>query len=178
MNTRRFFQLGVLVAIVIALAFEAPALASEETKEQKTKKQPPTQLQIGVKHRPANCTVRTKPGDSVSVHYTGRLFSDGTEFDSSRKPGRGSPLDFVVGQGSVIKGWDQGLLNMCVGERRVLKIPADLAYGARGAPPVIPPDAALVFDTELMAINGVGAESSDAEANDAGDSDDAAHEEL
>ncbi|KAJ2518133.1 Peptidyl-prolyl cis-trans isomerase fpr2 [Coemansia sp. RSA 2049] len=173
MNTRRFFLLSVLVAAVVALTLQAPALASEETK-----KQPPTQLQIGVKHRPANCAVRTKPGDSVSVHYTGRLFSDGTEFDSSRKPGRGSPLDFVVGQGSVIKGWDQGLLNMCVGERRLLKIPAALAYGARGAPPAIPPDAALVFDTELMAINGVGAEADEAEADGAADSAAAAHEEL
>ncbi|KAJ1729922.1 Peptidyl-prolyl cis-trans isomerase fpr2 [Coemansia sp. Benny D160-2] len=174
MNTRRFFLLSVLVAAVVALTLQAPALASEETK-----KQPPTQLQIGVKHRPANCAVRTKPGDSVSVHYTGRLFSDGTEFDSSRKPsGRGNPLDFVVGQGSVIKGWDQGLLNMCVGERRLLKIPAALAYGARGAPPAIPPDAALVFDTELMAINGVGAEADEAEADGAAASDAAVHGEL
>ncbi|KAJ2174197.1 hypothetical protein GGH16_001433, partial [Coemansia sp. RSA 560] len=118
---------------------------------------PPTQLQIGVKYRPKNCTVRTKPGDKVSVHYTGTLFSDGTEFDSSL--GRGTPLDFVVGQGQVIKGWDQGLLNMCVGEKRKLQIPADLAYGKRGAPPTIPADAALVFETELMAINGQGVDS-------------------
>ncbi|KAJ2649029.1 Peptidyl-prolyl cis-trans isomerase fpr2 [Coemansia sp. RSA 1250] len=112
----------------------------------------PTQLQIGVKYRPEDCTVRTKPGDKVSIHYTGTLFSDGTEFDTSLK--RGKPLDFILGSGQVIKGWDQGLLNMCVGEKRKLKIPSDLAYGARGAPPVIPANAALVFETELMAING------------------------
>ncbi|KAJ2850914.1 Peptidyl-prolyl cis-trans isomerase fpr2 [Coemansia brasiliensis] len=111
----------------------------------------PTQLQIGVKFRPEDCTVRTKPGDKVSIHYTGTLFSDGTEFDTSLK--RGKPLEFILGSGQVIKGWDQGLLNMCVGEKRKLKIPSDLAYGARGAPPAIPANAALVFETELMAIN-------------------------
>ncbi|KAJ2387075.1 hypothetical protein H4S02_003541 [Coemansia sp. RSA 2611] len=120
------------------------------------KRSPPTQLQIGVKHRPAECTYRTKPGDKVSVHYTGTLFSDGSKFDSSLD--RNSPLDFVLGQGQVIKGWDQGLLNMCVGEKRKLQIPADLAYGERGAPPKIPANAALVFETELMAVNGKGAE--------------------
>ncbi|KAJ2771707.1 hypothetical protein IWQ56_001680 [Coemansia nantahalensis] len=119
------------------------------------KQTPPTQLQIGVKHRPAECPVRSQAGDKVSVHYRGTLFSDGTEFDSSH--GRGVPLEFTLGAGQVIKGWDQGLLGMCVGEKRRLKIPASLAYGKRGSPPVIPADAALVFDTELVAINGKGA---------------------
>ncbi|KAJ2402533.1 hypothetical protein GGI23_000648 [Coemansia sp. RSA 2559] len=135
--------------------------------EEKKLRAAPTQLQIGVKYRPTDCKVRTKPGDSIAVHYVGTLFSDGTEFDSSRT--RGTPLEFVVGQGSVIKGWDQGLLNMCVGERRLLKIPADLAYGERGAPPAIPPNAALVFETELVAVNGVRADEKDDDAN---------HEEL
>ncbi|KAJ2446883.1 Peptidyl-prolyl cis-trans isomerase fpr2 [Coemansia sp. RSA 2440] len=143
--------LALAFTIVAALACSTAANVNASGKRVRA---PPTQLQIGVKYRPKNCTVRTKPGDKVSVHYTGTLFSDGTEFDSSL--GRGTPLDFVVGQGQVIKGWDQGLLNMCVGEKRKLQIPADLAYGKRGAPPTIPADAALVFETELMAINGQG----------------------
>ncbi|KAJ2212584.1 FK506-binding protein 15 [Coemansia sp. RSA 487] len=146
---------------ILAIAIVAVASEEKEALVEKKQKLPPTQLQIGVKYRPADCIERTKPGDSIAVHYTGKLFSDGTEFDSSRT--RGTPLEFVVGQGSVIKGWDQGLLNMCLGERRLLKIPADLAYGERGAPPVIPPNAALVFDTELVAVNGVKA---DAEAHE------------
>ncbi|KAJ2784030.1 hypothetical protein H4R18_001343 [Coemansia javaensis] len=133
--------------LCLALGVLAVAAAGERSA--------PTELQIGVKHRPEECAVRTKGGDTVSVHYTGTLFSDGTEFDSSRK--RGVPIEFVLGRGQVIQGWDQGLLDMCVGERRRLKIPARLGYGSRGAPPLIPKDAALVFDTELVAINGRGA---------------------
>ncbi|KAJ1823192.1 FK506-binding protein 2A [Coemansia sp. RSA 2599] len=117
---------------------------------------PLTQLQIGVKFRPESCPSRTAIGDKVSVHYTGKLLSDGTKFDSSLD--RGTPFDFILGHGHVIKGWDQGLLNMCVGEKRRLKIPADLAYGKRGAGDAIPANADLVFDTELIAINGKTAE--------------------
>lgn len=116
------------------------------------KKQPPTQLQIGIKHRPITCPQRTKSGDTVQVHYEGKLFSNGKVFDSSLT--RGDPIEFVLGNGQVIQGWDQGLLNMCVGEKRLLKIPSDLAYGARGSPPVIPENAALIFNTELVSING------------------------
>jgi FKBP-type peptidyl-prolyl cis-trans isomerase len=85
------------------------------------------------------------------VSYVGKL-TDGTEFDSSLRPGR-QPFHFTLGQGRVIKGWDQGLVGMRVGERRRLVIPPGLAYGASGHPPVIPPNATLVFDIELMALN-------------------------
>ena len=74
--------------------------------------------------------------------------TDGTKFDSSLD--RGDPFAFTLGAGQVIKGWDQGILGMCVGEKRKLRIPADLGYGARGAPPTIPPGATLLFETELM----------------------------
>jgi FK506-binding protein 2 len=124
-----------------------------------------TKLQIGVKHRPDECTVKSKPGDSLSVHCTywlgGHLSSatavckstdlclvclfacldtgtliDGTKFDSSVD--RNSPFTFTLGKGQVIKGWDHGMTNMCVGEKRKLKIPSDMGYGASGSPPKIP----------------------------------------
>jgi FK506-binding protein 2 len=85
----------------------------------------------------------------VLVHYTGTL-EDGTKFDSSLD--RNEPFRFTLGQGMVIKGWDQGLLGACVGEKRKLRIPASLGYGDRGAPPTIPPGAKLIFTTEIVDI--------------------------
>ncbi|HUN21768.1 MAG TPA: FKBP-type peptidyl-prolyl cis-trans isomerase [Anaerolineales bacterium] len=88
-------------------------------------------------------------GSQVSVHYTGWLL-DGTRFDSSYD--RGEPFDLVVGAGQVIKGWDEGLQGMKVGGIRQLVIPANLAYGERGAGGVIPPNATLVFEVEIVAV--------------------------
>jgi peptidylprolyl isomerase len=93
-----------------------------------------------------------KEGDQVSVQYVGVLHSNGKEFDSSWK--RKTPFDFTIGGGNVIQGWDQGVLGMKVGGRRRLIIPADLAYGATGQPPSIPPNSALVFDIDLQKVNG------------------------
>ncbi|KAI8579095.1 hypothetical protein K450DRAFT_243836 [Umbelopsis ramanniana AG] len=114
-------------------------------------KEPPTTLQIGIKKKipDAECTTRTKTGDKVSMHYTGTLFETGEKFDSSLD--RDDPLTFVLGTGRVIQGWDRGLQNMCVGEKRKLVIPPNLAYGDRGAPGAIPPGATLVFEVELVA---------------------------
>eukprot|EP01027_Heterolobosea_sp_BB2_P023759 GEZU01035749.1.p2 GENE.GEZU01035749.1~~GEZU01035749.1.p2 ORF type:complete len:141 (+),score=39.87 GEZU01035749.1:60-482(+) len=106
-------------------------------------------LQVGVKYRPETCERKTKTGDRIRVHYTGTL-TDGTEFDSSRK--RNDPFTFTLGAGQVIKGWDQGLLGACVGEKRKLVIPAHLGYGDRGTGR-IPGGATLIFETEIVGID-------------------------
>ena len=88
-------------------------------------------------------------GDDIVVHYVGWL-TNGQQFDSSRA--RRDPLDFALGAGDVIKGWDQGITGMKVGGKRKLTIPAELAYGDKGCGGVIPPDATLVFEVELLEI--------------------------
>ena len=89
-------------------------------------------------------------GQNVSVHYTGWL-TDGTKFDSSVD--RGQPFQFPLGAGRVIQGWDKGVQGMKIGEKRKLTIPPEMGYGARGAGAVIPPNATLVFEVELLGLN-------------------------
>ncbi|KAL0928471.1 hypothetical protein M5K25_000355 [Dendrobium thyrsiflorum] len=131
--------------ILICVAFFAVLLLLASAK----KSRDITELQIGVKYKPETCSIQAHEGDKVKVHYHGMLI-DGSVFDSSYE--RGDPIEFELGSGQVIKGWDQGLLGMCIGEKRKLKIPAKLGYGAQGSPPKIPGGATPVFDTELVAV--------------------------
>ncbi|XP_061382317.1 FK506-binding protein 2 isoform X1 [Danaus plexippus] len=108
-----------------------------------------TELKVEVVSVPEGCTVKSKQGDMLTMHYTGTL-ENGHKFDSSYD--RDQPFTFQLGVGQVIKGWDQGLVDMCVGEKRKLVIPSSLGYGDRGAGNVIPGGATLFFDVELINI--------------------------
>ncbi|KAG6336615.1 hypothetical protein ID866_2454 [Astraeus odoratus] len=110
----------------------------------------PRDLLTEITHLPEKCIDKARSGDLVSVHYTGTLFSTGEKFDSSHD--RGTPLRFKLGIGQVIKGWDDGLQGICLNEKRTITIPSQLAYGSRGAGRSIPPNAALVFDVELVGL--------------------------
>jgi len=137
-------EVSKVLFISCLVLFQLIAVECEEKKQEKVKK-----LQIGIKKRVDNCNLKSKKGDLLHMHYEGRL-EDGTKFDSSHD--RKQPLTFNLGGGQVIKGWDQGLLGMCEGEKRKLVIPSELGYGSRGAPPTIPADATLVFEVELIKI--------------------------
>ncbi len=105
----------------------------------------------GLKYQDVQVGTGASPrqGQIVVVHYTGKL-TNGEKFDSSVD--RGQPFEFPLGQGRVIKGWDEGIASMKVGGKRILTIPADLAYGARSPSPKIPPNSVLVFDVELLGV--------------------------
>nr|CAB3479226.1 unnamed protein product [Digitaria exilis] len=171
-----------LIWLVAAVAAAAILLTASAKKSRDV-----TELQIGVKeasflvgvafifsfsssfqYKPESCTLQAHKGDKIKVHYRvsdmmqGTL-TDGSVFDSSYD--RGDPFEFTLGNGQVIKGWDQGLLGMCIGEKRKLRIPAKMGYGERGSPPKIPGGATLIFDTELIAVNGKTSGGEKAESN-------------
>jgi peptidylprolyl isomerase len=133
---------------VSAVTKASPAVAARPVVE--APPPPPPEPRVKVITLVPGAGPQAKDGDILVVHYVG-TFPDGKEFDSSRRPNR-QPFNFVLGKGTVIKGWDQGLLGMQVGERRQLVIPPELAYGAK-ARAGIPENSTLLFDVELLAIN-------------------------
>ncbi len=130
-----------------ASASAKPAEPAEKPPEKPA--DPPTNEKIGIKDVVVGKGAEAKTGDNVKVHYVGTL-PDGKEFDASKK--HGQPFDFELGAGRVIKGWDQGVAGMKVGGKRKLTVPPSLGYGARGFPPVIPPNSTLLFEIELLDV--------------------------
>ncbi|WP_437517090.1 FKBP-type peptidyl-prolyl cis-trans isomerase [Sorangium sp. So ce1099] len=107
------------------------------------------QAELGIEDVKEGTGAEAKPGQTVTVHYVGTL-TNGNKFDSSRDRGQG--FSFNLGAGQVIKGWDQGVAGMKIGGIRKLTIPPELGYGARGFPPVIPPNSTLLFEVELLSV--------------------------
>jgi len=109
----------------------------------------PTMDQLKIEDLVVGTGTEVKSGDNIVIHYLGTLL-DGTKFDSSYD--RGQPFETQIGVGQVIQGWDQGVVGMKVGGKRKLTIPPEMGYGARGAGNVIPPNATLIFEVELVNI--------------------------
>ncbi len=155
MHIKPVLSLVIAMTLLTACSREQPAPEPQaQAEETKAAAAPITELQ--------RIDLHVAPGEGISqgqqavVHYTGWLYepgardNKGTKFDSSRD--RGQPFRFVIGEGRVIRGWEEGVQGMRVGSQRRLIIPSDLGYGERGSRNVIPPNATLVFDIELLAI--------------------------
>ena len=144
------------LAVALALALVPCAACSKKEPEPSSSfkpseapPEPPGPDKLQIEDVKVGTGREAKTGDTVRVHYTGTLMS-GKKFDSSLD--RGQPFSFPVGQGRVIKGWDEGVATMKVGGKRILLIPPDLGYGARGAGSAIPPNATLIFEVDLLEI--------------------------
>lgn len=138
-----WWSLVCCLLLVLSTTKAATGGKKKSTKAQKG-------LVMTVEYKPEDCDQVADNADQVFVHYTG-YFENGDIFDSSIKQNK-NPVEFILGESMVIQGWEQGVRGMCVGEKRKLVIPPHLAYGKSGRPPVIPPDATLTFETQLVKL--------------------------
>jgi peptidylprolyl isomerase len=151
MNRKPSLTATIAAVALLAGALALPACAAEETKKpMDTAKEITTPSGLKYVDEKIGEGAEAKAGQTVSVHYTGWTTDRNKPFDSSLD--RGQPFSFSLGAGQVIKGWDEGVAGMKVGGKRRLTIPPDLGYGARGAGGVIPPNATLTFDVELLGV--------------------------
>ena len=139
----------VLLMLISVLTFTAPSVAEEKAGGKAGGQTITTPSGLQYIDLVEGTGRQAELGDTATVHYTGWL-ADGTKFDSSVD--RKEPFSFRVGAGQVIKGWDEGVSSMKIGGKRKLIVPPDLGYGARGAGGVIPPNATLTFDVELLGL--------------------------
>jgi peptidylprolyl isomerase len=151
---RMFTRRDIVVALAAAATVNAIALECSTPATAQTARRPMTTASgLQIIDTQAGTGASPKSGQTCVMHYTGWLYENGTKgkkFDSSVD--RGQPFEFPIGMGRVIAGWDEGVATMKVGGKRTLIIPANLGYGARGAGGVIPPNATLMFDVELLAV--------------------------
>jgi FKBP-type peptidyl-prolyl cis-trans isomerase len=146
----------ILIAVIAVLVIGGLAFIKSQSNTTNRNQQSPTmestqdpQQSLVITDITEGSGPESKNGDTLVVHYVGTL-QDGTKFDSSRD--RGTPFSFTLGEGKVIRGWEEGMLGMKAGGKRTLVIPPELGYGAYGAGAIIPPNATLTFEVELLEI--------------------------
>ncbi|KAK2946354.1 putative Peptidyl-prolyl cis-trans isomerase FPR2 [Blattamonas nauphoetae] len=132
-----------LVSFLFSVTFSEDTEKSESSEELK--------VEITTLFKPETCEKKAKRGNKLKVHYVGTVVETGEEFDNSHE--RKVPFKFRLGEGAVIKGWEQGLIGMCEGEKRKLVIPSELAYGKYGIPDQIPPNAELMYIIDLVEVS-------------------------
>jgi peptidylprolyl isomerase len=150
---RAFPRAGITFATALALAVIGATIMSDESNAQSAAKAVTTSSGLQTIDNKVGAGASPKSGQTVTVHYTGWLYENGAKgkkFDSSVD--RNEPFEFPIGQGRVIRGWDEGVATMKIGGKRTLIIPPALGYGVRGAGGAIPPNATLIFDVELLGV--------------------------
>jgi len=151
----RLFSRAITASIALALAIAGSIVLPDAAMTQSPAKPVVTSSGLQIIDTKPGTGASPRTGQTVTVHYTGWLYVDGAKgkkFDSSVD--RNEPFEFPIGQGRVIKGWDEGVASMKIGGKRTLIIPPALGYGARGAGGAIPPNATLMFDVELLGVKG------------------------